>query len=553
MHKLGQSFGVIELRCDHGDLLLTPSVSRILQCVADSCRSEDLGECAAQLICALLDEESLAGSLLRSAGVTAANVGSHFPAQAKELSSATDIGSTGDVSAAEMIQHLPIAVARIVAEAQRIARLDLRSEGISSEHLLAAILQFNTPVCRNLHQQGVTAELMLANCTRSEMAAKPITVPFTPRSAEEVSNVEQLRLLSQIPSIPTRVLDACMNRAREGIRVLEDCARFVMDDGVLVRELKDLRHRLAASEQKLATVGANRDQSHSIVAERDVSGDFGTELTGSVERVRHGTMDIVHANSKRVQESLRSLEEFGKLVSPEFSVEMKQLRYRAYEIHQRMLMSAVRNDLRRQRLRQATVCVLVTEEGCRHAWKQVVESCLQGGADMIQLREKHLDDQELLLRAEWLAQICHEANALCIVNDRSDVAHLSGADGVHLGQHDCQVKDVRRLISPDLLIGLSTHNAADVESADARAADYLGVGPVFPSITKEFDSIAGLELLDAAKCVTTPWFAIGGIDQNRVERVVEAGARRIAVSSAVIGAEEPGRIVRNLRKWFNGV
>ena len=464
----------------------------------------------------------------------------------------TDIDAAGDVSAAEMIQRLPIAVARIVAEARRIARQDLRSEGISSEHLLAAILQFNTPVCRTLYQQGVTAELMLANCTRSEMAAEPITVPFTLESAEDVSNVEQFRMSSEMPYTPARVLDACMNRAREGIRVLEDCARFVMDDAALIRELKDFRHRLAVLEQKLATVRADRAQSHSIVAERDVSGDFGTELTGSVERIRHGTMDIVHANSKRVQESLRSLEEFGKLISPDFSGEMKQLRYRAYEIHQRMLMRGDCNDFRRQRLRRVNVCVLVTEEGCRHAWKQVVESCLQGGADMIQLREKNLDDQELLLRAEWLAQVCHEANALCIVNDRSDVAYLSGADGVHLGQHDCQVRDIRRLISPDLLIGLSTHNAADIESADARAADYLGVGPVFPSITKEFDSIAGLELLDAAKCVTKPWLAIGGIDQNRVERVVEAGARRIAVSSAVIGAEEPGRIVRTLREWFNG-
>ncbi|MCH2210698.1 MAG: thiamine phosphate synthase [Fuerstiella sp.] len=547
----GQAFGVFKLPCDDAELLLTPSVFRILQRVAECCGSEELAQCTGHLICVLLEQECPAGDLLRSAGVTTDDVATNFFTPAKEFSTATH--SDTDASVAVRSLHLPSGMVRIIEETRRIARMDLRSAAISSQHLLSAMLQFNTPVCRTLRQHGVTAELLLTNCGIQEAEADSVTVRVTSGAEVESSGAADHRMLSHDSCKPSRVLDACMNRAREGIRVLEDCARFVTDDSALVRELKDLRHRLAVSEQKLAATDPDRVHSHSVVLERDVPGDCGTGLTGSVEQIRHGTIDIVNANSKRIQESLRSLEEFGKLISSEFSVEMKQLRYRAYEIHQRMLTGVVFGYFRLKRLGQATVCVLITEQGCRHGWKQVVESCLQGGADMIQLREKHLDDSELLSRAKWLAQICHEAGALCIVNDRSDIAYLSGADGVHLGQQDCCVKDVRRVVGADLLIGLSTHNAADIDSAAAHAADYLGVGPVFASSTKHFDSLAGPELMATAGFVTKPWFAIGGIDRNRVEQVAGAGAQRIAVSSAVIGAEEPDRIVRDLSEWFNDV
>ncbi len=349
-----------------------------------------------------------------------------------------------------------------------------------------------------------------------------------------------------------RVLDACMNRAREGIRVLEDYARFILNDGLLVRNLKDLRHRLGAAERDISTLRSKQANGEPMLVQRDVEGDVGTEITGTQEQVRDQIPDIVHANVRRVQEALRSLEEFGKLIDKSFAAEMKQLRYQTYTFHQQMLMALETNRsvmvYRRHRLQAAQVCVLITESGCRGSWKRVVESCLEGGADMIQLREKQLEDRTLLTRATWLAEACHSADALCLINDRPDIADLSGADGAHLGQDDCQVGDARRLLGPDSIIGLSTHSVQQMSCSDAQAADYLGVGPVFSSVTKQFQGLAGLGLLREMSELAKPWFAIGGINPENITQTVDAGAQRIAVSAAAIAADRPGQVIQMLRE-----
>jgi len=529
------------------DLLLTPSAARTLRRAVHSGQTDNLAEFAGQLVMGFFDEESLAGCFLESAGLSREIIRSVCVLHTTDRPSGADQQLTSDVPAALMIQGLADGPGRIVAEARRIARQDIRGDGISSQHLLAAMLQFNTPVCRLLGQNGVTSERVLESCIQTELLSESIPVPFTLEAVTERLKDNFSNRLMPVESGPARVLDACMNRAREGLRVLEDYARFIMDNGVLVWALKDLRHRLTALERKLVTMPTDAADAFSVVAERDIAGDSGTCVTGSQEQIRGESLDIVHANARRVQESLRSLEEFGKLIHPAFSAEMKQLRYQAYEVHQRMLLTAAAgHDAftdRRERLRAAHLCVLVSEDGCRRPWKQVVESCLAGGADIIQLREKQLDDREVLLRARWLSQACRAAGALCIVNDRPDITHLSGADGVHLGQNDCSVSDARRLIGADRLIGLSTHNIRDIETADAQSVDYLGVGPVFPSVTKEFDCLAGLEFLRQAVNATKPWFAIGGIGQHNVREVTDTGATRIAVSSAVISAERPGCVV----------
>lgn len=372
-----------------------------------------------------------------------------------------------------------------------------------------------------------------------------------PKTTTELPMDHPSNRSDQITSGPGRILDACLNRAREGLRVLEDYARFMMDSEFLVHTLKDLRHRLVASERLLSATATVDTDAFSVMSERDVAGDTGTCVTGSLEQQRSSVLDIVHANARRVQESLRSLEEFGKLLNPVFAAEMKQMRYDIYEVHQRL--SAVADchgpfAVRRERLRTARVCVLVSQDGCCHPWKQVVESCLAGGADIIQLREKQLTDRELLLRARWLCGACRAAGTLFIVNDRPDIACMSKADGVHLGQDDCAVTDARGLIGADRLIGLSTHSVADMDTAEAHSADYLGVGPVFPSVTKQFECFAGLKLVRDAVRSGKPWFAIGGIQQDNVELVTDSGASRIAVSSAVVSAENPELVVSMLRE-----
>lgn len=548
------------------ELLLSPSAVRILKRACHCDPAAELEVVAGQLVTACIQEESLAGGLLRNLGLQTDAV----PEERLEepASPALTVAESDDgVAVARMMQTFPESLSRIVAEARRIVRHDLRDNGLTSEHLLAATLRFDTSVCRLLQQHGVTSDAVLAAGGEEELAETSIPVAFSLDILDETADLPEVREPAsvrepaRVPE-PTpvgdgtgRVLDACLNRAREGMRVLEDYARFVLDDEALVRALKDLRHRLAKSEQSLLaepslteSSGANRN--HGTTADRDVSGDVGTEMTGAQEQRRREMLDIVHANARRVQESLRSLEEFGKLMSAAFGAEMKQLRYQAYTIHQQLLAAsagaASPASSRRTRLQTARVCVLLTESACRHPWKAVVEAALEGGADLIQLREKRLDDRELLARATWLASACRSAGALAVVNDRVDIAQLSGADGVHLGQEDCGVSEARRLTAGELLIGLSTHSIDDIASTDAQAADYLGVGPVFASVTKQFDELAGLQLVSAAVSCPRPWFAIGGIGPENILDVAEAGAGRVAVSSAVISAERPADVVRLL-------
>ena len=239
---------------------------------------------------------------------------------------------------------------------------------------------------------------------------------------------------------------------------------------------------------------------------------------------------------------------------------MKQLRYEAYDVHQSL--RATKNDVavgvlsgerkklnsRHLRLQRSLLCVLITESNCRAPWEEAAQAALEGGADILQLREKHLSDRELTRRATWLSKCCRHADALCIVNDRPDIARMSGADGVHLGQNDCSASQARDILGDDLLLGVSTHCMDDVENSAILCADYLGAGPVFASATKAFATFAGLEFIRQLDAVSKPWFAIGGISLDNISEVTAAGATRVAVSSAVLLADCPADVSRQIRE-----
>jgi thiamine-phosphate pyrophosphorylase len=188
-------------------------------------------------------------------------------------------------------------------------------------------------------------------------------------------------------------------------------------------------------------------------------------------------------------------------------------------------------DERKTRLDRARL-YLVIEAG---AARDVVPAALAGGVDMVQLREKHLPDEEIVAVGRELRGMCDEAGALLIVNDRADLALACDADGVHLGQDDEPVASVRDQVGLDMLIGLSTHSPAQIDTAEG--VDYLGVGPVFETATKPGLEPVGVELVEYAKQhATLPWFAIGGID---AERAAQIGAERIAVVRAIRDAGDP--------------
>ena len=151
------------------------------------------------------------------------------------------------------------------------------------------------------------------------------------------------------------------------------------------------------------------------------------------------------------------------------------------------------------------------------------------------------------------AELCREHGALLIVNDRADLALACEADGVHVGQDDEPLDAVRAKVGPDLVVGISTHTPAQVDEGERSEADYLGVGPVFPTATKPHVAPVGLDLVrHAAARASSPWFAIGGIDEHNAPRVVAAGARRIAVVRAIRDAVDPQAAARGLAEALDG-
>jgi len=175
----------------------------------------------------------------------------------------------------------------------------------------------------------------------------------------------------------------------------------------------------------------------------------------------------------------------------------------------------------------------------------VLEPALRGGADIVQLRDKKLDDGALVAAAEPFRDACRKHDALFILNDRPDLVEACGADGVHVGRSDVPVEAARALVGPDRLLGLSASTVDELE--DVAGADYVGV-TAFATPTKEDAVAGGLELLrTAAGTLTVPWFAIGGIELSNVAEVTAAGAPGIAVVRAIRDAEDPEAAARDLR------
>lgn len=354
-----------------------------------------------------------------------------------------------------------------------------------------------------------------------------------------------------------RILDAAGNRAREALRVMEDVARFALDDTALTATLKAMRHDLA---DVLATLVRHAGDDALLLAARDTPGDTGTAIQGAGESKRANLAQVAMAAGSRLTEALRTLEEIAK-TWPRASKEqdepwerLETLRYAAYDAHKRLVLALA------PAARQWRVCVLITESLCtHHSWTDVARLALAGGADCLQLREKSLDSAGLLARARTLVQLAQPHAASVIVNDRPDIALLAGADGVHLGQSDLSVADVRRLSARParrLLVGVSCSTIGHARRAADDGADYLGLGPMFDSTTKPKPSLSGPDLMRQAisdpASARVPHLAISGITTANIPHLVAAGCRGVAVSSAVCSSPDPASAVRTLRIALDG-
>lgn len=178
-----------------------------------------------------------------------------------------------------------------------------------------------------------------------------------------------------------------------------------------------------------------------------------------------------------------------------------------------------------------------------------VTAAVRGGVDIVQLRDKRASREELLSLAEKLRAVCEREGALFTVNDDPEFARTCGADGAHLGQKDENIERAREILGQGAIVGISAGSVEEAPRAVEAGADYLGVGTVFATPTKENAEVAGLALVEevAREELPVPWFAIGGIDLGNARRVVDAGAPGLAVVRAILDAEDPEKAARVLR------
>ena len=317
-----------------------------------------------------------------------------------------------------------------------------------------------------------------------------------------------------------RILDANLDRAREGLRVLEDWCRFGLNHHELTDKFKHLRQSLG--------------QWHTadLRAARDTPNDTGTSITHPQEQSRTGITQVLQANFCRVEEALRSLEEFGKIYQSELATACKQWRYQIYSLE-----SEIMGHQRFQQLLKAQLYLVTSPAPDLLA---VVEAALQGGLPLVQYREKTGNDCDRIIVARQLKALCLQYGALFLINDRVDLALAVEADGVHLGQQDLPIETARQLLGSNRIIGRSTTNPAEMAKALAEGADYIGVGPVYATPTKPDKAAAGLDYVRyAATHSPVPFFAIGGIDSQNLDEVMAAGGDRVAIVRALMQAADP--------------
>jgi len=341
------------------------------------------------------------------------------------------------------------------------------------------------------------------------------------------------------PRQTLRIIDANVNRIGEGLRILEDIARLLLNDAALSQQLKTMRHELVTSDWP---------SYQQLLQARNSEGDIGIHIKAPEQEKPRELTTIVAANAKRVQESLRTIEELAKLpdIAPKLNSEkFQQARFNLYTIEQRLVSKLLRQD--KVKHLPGLYAIIDTQALKGRSHIEVAKQAIQGGSKTIQLRDKLGNKKELLPIAQQLKNLCAEQDVLFIINDYLDLALATDADGLHLGQHDLPTKVARQLLPIDKILGCSTHSVDEATTAESEGADYIAVGSIYPTPSKETAVVIGLDRLrQIRQAVTLPIVAIGGITRDNVTEVIAAGANAVAVISAILQAESPREAARQI-------
>jgi len=306
-----------------------------------------------------------------------------------------------------------------------------------------------------------------------------------------------------------KALDACINRAVEGLRVCEDVLRFVLKepDSVI---LKKIRHEIVEISGCFPR--------NLLLGERNVNTDSQKFIDLKSEGTRSSVSDIFTANLHRAVEAVRSLEEFSKISEPDASGRFQKLRFDLYDFEKKAFILFHRKKIR-EKFTCSLYSILDSSFIKNNEYADAAERLIQGGSSIIQLRMKNVSPARELEVARQISDICRKKRVLFIVNDHPDIALLSGADGVHLGQDDISPEDARQILPEHMIIGVSTHSSEQVKSACAQKPDYIAVGPVFDTVSKTGDLIKGIGadiFTNSALSDEVLFVGIGGLNPDRI-------------------------------------
>ncbi|NOX34615.1 MAG: thiamine phosphate synthase [Deltaproteobacteria bacterium] len=341
----------------------------------------------------------------------------------------------------------------------------------------------------------------------------------------------------------SRLLDANINRSAEGLRVLEDIARFRFDNQKMSSGLRGMRHDIRRLfKERTKELLFSRDSFHDV----GVATSFGESCDA-----RKNLKDTVLSNFKRVQEAFRTMEEILK-TKGEYKAgkKIEALRFCVYSLEPGFL------SLFSRRLPHGIYGILGEKFSLGRSNVEVAGQMVDAGIDIIQYREKLKDKslKEMFRECRDIRKITEEAGVPFIINDHAAIALMVGADGIHQGQDDLPVKDLRK-IAPHMMIGCSTHSPCQAGKAVEDGADYIGVGPIFATRTKEdvCDAV-GFEYLDhVVKNHDIPFVAIGGIKRHNLGKVVSRGAKTICLVTEIIGAKDIKSRIKEIKQIIGEV
>lgn len=330
-----------------------------------------------------------------------------------------------------------------------------------------------------------------------------------------------------------RIIDANLNRVSEGIRVLEDIARFSNNNRIISEKLRNLRHRARKSFY-----------CKELIISRDSSSDVGFEISAkSTLDNKSSKQELINANFKRVQEGFRSIEENLKVLG--FYKEPKlyeELRYSSYELEKAFM------NLYKRTINTDIYGILGEEFSKGRKNLDIVKEMLKADIKVIQYREKNKNKIDKYLECKEIMKIIDTTDALFVVNDDVDIAVSVGAHGIHLGQEDMPISEIRK-IARDMMIGLSTHNSSQALKAIEAGADYIGVGPIFETQSKKnVEASEGLNYLKwVSEYINIPYVAIGGIKEANIKEVQSSGGKCFAMISEIVGSDDICSKVKSIR------